>query len=344
MAQVNAHSQAQINAGNKGLVNLGNTCYMNSVLQCLSHLLTFHPQNENFFKECGKLQSGLMYEWFQFQRGMWSNENDTCQNPLKLLRCFKTMCDEKDLYFENFNQNDVDEFLTLFLDLLHDSIKRSVKINLKKRSDSDETGKIITKGFETWKRFYENDYSYIVENFYSQLLSLTICPECYYFTSNHDPIQVVSLELPDDAKTIYDCFKHYTRKQILDEKNMWKCDKCSKRVQPHQKTLLFKTSEILIILLKRYTSSLRKNDKFIQYPLKLDLKDYNKNYGTNRPNTYNLNGFCIHNGSLGGGHYYAVSKNFLDRKWYEYNDSNVSSVSDEKLLNYIPYLLFYKRS
>ena len=45
---------------------------------------------------------------------------------------------------------------------------------------------------------------YIVENFYSQLLSLTICPECYYFTSNHDPIQVISLELPNDAKTIYE--------------------------------------------------------------------------------------------------------------------------------------------
>ena len=119
------------------------------------------------------------------------------------------------------------------------------------------------KGYETWKRFYENDYSYIVENFYSQLLSLTICPECYYFTSNHDPIQVISLEIPKNAETIYDCFRHYTRKQILDEENMWKCDKCKKSVQPHQKTLLFKTSEILIILLKRYTSSLRKNDKFI---------------------------------------------------------------------------------
>ena len=332
-----------INAGNKGLINLGNTCYMNSVLQCLSHLLTFHPKNEDFFNECKTLEDGLMYEWFQFQKKMWSNENSEIHTPMNLLRCFKKICSEKDLYFENFNQNDVDEFLTIFLDLLHESIKRKVTINLRNKKDSDEASKIVVKGFETWKRFYENDYSYIVENFYSQLLCLTICPKCYYFTSNHDPIQVISLEIPDNAGTIYDCFDNYTKKKILDEDNMWKCDKCNQKVQPHQKTLFFKTSDILIILLKRYSSNLRKITRFIQYPMNLDLKDYNKNYGTERPNIYSLNGFCIHGGSLGGGHYYAVSKNFLDKRWYEYNDSSVNRIQAKEVLKYTPYLFFYKR-
>jgi ubiquitin C-terminal hydrolase len=333
-----------INAGNKGLINLGNTCYMNSVLQCLSHLLIFHPKNEEFFNECSNLEDGLMHEWFQFQRKMWSNDNSETVTPINLLRCFRQICSEKDLYFENFNQNDVDEFLTIFLDLLHESIKRKVTINLRNKNGKEsESSKIVIKGFETWKRFYENDYSYIVENFYSQLLCLTICPECYYFTSNHDPIQVISLEIPENAETIYDCFDNYTKKRILDKDNMWKCDKCNQKVQPHQKTLLFKTSEILIILLKRYTSSLRKNNKFIRYPMNLHLKDYNKNYGTKDANIYSLNGFCIHSGSLGGGHYYAVSKNFLDKNWYEYNDSSVNKISIEKTLKYTPYLFFYKR-
>ncbi len=330
-----------INSGNKGLINLGNTCYMNSILQCLSHLKIFHPHNENFYNECKGLKDGLMYEWFQFQRKMWSNEDKNTLTPIQLLKCFKNLCDKNGLYFENFHQNDVDEFLTLFLDLLHRCIKRNVVINLNSKKKK-ETSQIVIKGFETWKRFYGKDYSYVVENFYSQLLSLTICPECYYFTTNHDPIQVISLEIPSDSNSLYDCFKHYTQKVVLDEENKWNCDKCKERVRVHKKTILFKTSDILIILLKRY-SNYKKINRFLTYPMNLNLKEFNKNYGTHKSNIYSLNGMCIHSGGFNGGHYYAVCKNFLDNQWYEYNDSSVTPIQKEKVFKYTPYLFFYRR-
>ena len=189
----------KINAGNKGLANLGNTCYMNSALQCLSHLITFHPNNEKFFNECKRAnKDSLIYEWFQFQRSMWSNEDNNTINPINLLKKFQQLCIKKDLYFSNFMQNDIDEFLTLFLDLLHQGVARKVEMSFNEKVE-DEADKINLKSNQTWKRFYETDYSYVVENFYSQLLGITSCTDCEYYTTNHDPIQVLSLEIPKDS-------------------------------------------------------------------------------------------------------------------------------------------------
>ena len=336
---------ARINAGNKGLANLGNTCYMNSALQCLSHLLTFHPQNEKFHACCEELpSSSLMQQWYQFQRKMWNNDDNNVQNPITLLKCFQKQCIAKNYYFNNFDQNDVDEFLTIFLDLIHQSIKRKVTITFKTKV-TDEGDKIVLKSNETWKKFYENDYSYIVENFYAQLLALTSCPKCKYYTSNHDPLQVLSLEIPESAECIKDCLKEYTKKIRLDEDNMWTCDQCHQRVRPEKQTRLWKVSDVLIILLKRFKNGMirTKIDRFIEYPMVLDLKEFNMNYGKKRKNTYALQSFAVHDGSLGGGHYYAICKNYLDDHWYQYNDTHVNQLNETDILNYSPYLFFYKR-
>ena len=331
-----------IYAGNKGLVNLGNTCYMNSALQCLSHLLTFHPNNEYFFNACKKAdEDSLIYEWFQFQRQMWKNESSENHNPIKLLQRFQRLCIQNDLYFSNFSQNDVDEFLTLFLDLLHQGVKKEVTMSFSTNIE-DEADKINLKSNETWKRFYEKDYSYIVENFYSQLLSITSCSNCEYYTTNHDPIQVVSLEIPNSAISLECCLTEYMKKLRLDHNNMWTCDKCNQKVRPYKQTRLWKTSDVLFILIKRYDKN-RKINKFLKYPFILNLKDYNINYSNDKKNEYSLQSMAIHSGGLGGGHYFAICKNYLDNSWYEYNDSNVSKITENKVLDYSPYLFVYKR-
>ena len=331
-----------IYAGNKGLVNLGNTCYMNSALQCLSHLLTFHPNNEHFFNACKRAdEDSLIYEWFQFQRKMWKNESSGDHNPIKLLQQFQRLCIQNDLYFSNFSQNDVDEFLTLFLDLLHQGIKKEVTMSFSTNVE-DEADKINLKSNETWKRFYEKDYSYIVENFYSQLLSITSCSNCDYYTTNHDPIQVISLEIPNSAISLECCFTEYMKKLRLDHNNMWTCDQCKQKVRPYKQTRLWKTSDVLFILVKRYHKN-RKINKFLQYPFVLNLTDYNINYSNDKKNEYSLQSMAIHSGGLGGGHYFAICKNYLDNSWYEYNDSNVSKITENKVLDYSPYLFVYKR-
>ena len=105
--------------------------------------------------------------------------------------------------------------------------------------------------------------------------------------------------------------------------------------------MLWKSSDTLIILLKRYSHRIKK-DNFIEFPIQLDMSSYSLNYDSNG-STYQLSGICIQSGSLGGGHYFAMCKNELDGLWREYNDTTVRDVEVSELLRQKPYCLFYRR-
>ena len=72
------------------------------------------------------------------------------------------------------------------------------------------------------------------------------------------------------------------------------------------------------------------------------MKDYclSKKNNTN----YSLSGICVHSGGLNGGHYYAMCKNHQNNQWYKFNDTHVSSVSLDQVLNEDAYCLFYIRN
>ncbi|KAJ0393284.1 hypothetical protein P43SY_004280 [Pythium insidiosum] len=59
---------------------------------------------------------------------------------------------------------------------------------------------------------------------------------------------------------------------------------------------------------------------------------------------YDLYGVVNHQGALGGGHYTAYAKNFLDDQWYYYDDERVRVVEETKVVTPSAYLLFYVRS
>ena len=61
------------------------------------------------------------------------------------------------------------------------------------------------------------------------------------------------------------------------------------------------------------------------------------------PVYYDLIGVSNHFGSLNGGHYTANCKNPESGKWYNYNDSSVSGISNSQVVTPAAYILFYRK-
>jgi len=107
--------------GAVGLQNLGNTCFMNSILQCLSNT---KPLTDLFFltryledlNKDNKLGHGgkLASCYAKLVHDMWCNEYTKV-----VPREFKTMIGEFQPQFAGFEQHDSQEFLGFLLDGLH---------------------------------------------------------------------------------------------------------------------------------------------------------------------------------------------------------------------------------
>ena len=61
-----------------------------------------------------------------------------------------------------------------------------------------------------------------------------------------------------------------------------------------------------------------------------------------QPIIYDLYGVVNHYGTMGGGHYTAYCKNFLNNRWYEFDDSRVSEIRSKDAVSENAYVLFYR--
>jgi ubiquitin carboxyl-terminal hydrolase 4/11/15 len=128
-----------------------------------------------------------------------------------------------------------------------------------------------------------------------------------------------------------DCLAEFEKEEILSEQDTWYCPRCKEHRRASKKFDLWKTPDILAVHLKRFSSAgyrREKLDLLVDFPVEgLDLTKRVIDKGDGKREIYDLIAVDDHWGGLGGGHYTAFAKNFIDGEWYEYNGKYFNSVA-----------------
>jgi len=329
-----------------GLENLGNTCYMNSIVQCLSNtqelrelFLTNRYKN---FEKSDIPHFIMVSEFNKLLRGLWFDNAIVSPKGffhyLQILS-FKIGSGQ----FVGNNQNDSSELLIFILDTLHEGLCKTVETPFLEQDTSKMSvnESCLYNANKQWHNIYKTCESPILDMFYNQQHSMITCTNCGFISHSYDPCVMINLPIPDSNNnlSIYDCFDLYTKEETLDNNNKYRCEGCNNECNATKKLTLCKTPTYLLISFKRFQSNGTKLINPIHFPIvDLNLEKYSEN---NTISNYNLYAISNHKGTTNGGHYFSYCKN--GDKWYEYNDRVVMTMTKEQILTNGAYVLFYER-
>ena len=190
-------TKAPEHPGVVGLRNIGNTCFMNSTLQCLNSTrpLTEYFLSGQYTKELNRknpLGTGgkLAVAYGKLIDEIWSNKYDVVV-PSELKRAVGNAFPA----FQGYAQQDSHEFLSLFIDGLHEDLNRVLDkpyteaVESKGRSD-EEVAEL------TWDNFLKRNKSIIVDTMFGLMRSHLTCPECGNEATKFDPYTNWSVPIP----------------------------------------------------------------------------------------------------------------------------------------------------
>ncbi|GMP91746.1 hypothetical protein CsSME_00042298 [Camellia sinensis var. sinensis] len=172
-----------------------------------------------------------------------------------------------------------------------------------------------------------------------------------YKTSLHSSLpQIFKSEFcgkrPQESVSLYKCLEAFLKEEPLGPEDMWYCPGCKKHRQASKKLDLWRLPEILVIHLKRFSYSRFLKNKLetcVDFPVhNLDLSTYIAHRNGQSSNRYMLYAVSNHYGSMGGGHYTAFVHHGGDR-WYDFDDSRVSPINEDRIKTSAAYVLFYRR-
>ncbi|XP_004636462.1 ubiquitin carboxyl-terminal hydrolase 2 isoform X1 [Octodon degus] len=333
--------------GLAGLRNLGNTCFMNSILQCLSNTreLRDYCLQRLYMRDLSHTSSvhtALMEEFAKLIQTIWTS----CPNDVVSPSEFKTQIQRYAPRFVGYNQQDAQEFLRFLLDGLHNEVNR-VTVRPKSNPENLDHLPDDEKGRQMWRKYLEREDSRIGDLFVGQLKSSLTCTDCGYCSTVFDPFWDLSLPIAKRGYpevTLMDCMRLFTKEDVLDGDEKPTCCRCRARKRCIKKFSIQRFPKILVLHLKRFSESRIRTSKlttFVNFPLRdLDLREF-ASENTNHT-VYNLYAVSNHSGTTMGGHYTAYCRSPVTGEWHTFNDSSVTPMSSSQVRTSDAYLLFYE--
>jgi ubiquitin C-terminal hydrolase len=314
-------------------------------MQVLSHTyeLNYFLDKETYKNKLKKkYESALMIEWDNLRKLLWTE--NCIISPNKFIKTIQKVAEVKDRdIFTGYSQNDLPEFLLFLIDCFHTGLSREIKITVSGKAET-ETDQIAIKCFEMIKQMYSKEYSEIWNLFYAVHVSEITCLKTgKQLKITPEPYFMIDLPIPPNNKSpsLIDCFDHYVVGEVLDGENGWVNDD-KQRVDVRKRLQFWSFPNILVIDFKRFNERFQKNQILVDFPLdNLDLSPYVIGY-KKEMYKYELYGVCNHSGSTMGGHYTAYVKN-ANGKWYHFNDTSVTEVSESSIVSPKAYVLFYRK-
>ncbi|XP_073302575.1 uncharacterized protein [Primulina huaijiensis] len=319
-----------------GLRNLGNSCYLNSVLQCL----TYTPPLANFCLRflhssicdlvAAKEKKGECPFCILEKRITRSLSSDAASDaPLKINSCLR-------IYAEHFRpgrQEDAHEFLRYVIDACHNTCLRLKKLQQQQKTRNDANGVNTGGGGET----------VVKEIFGGAFQSQVKCLSCGAESNKVDEIMDLSLDILHSG-SLKDALQKFFQPEILDGSNKYKCDICMELVTARKQMSILEAPNVFVVQLKRFEGMYGgKVDKPIAFEEMLVLSSYMSKASQDQHPEYDLFATIVHSGcSSDSGHYYAYIKDAFGH-WYCCNDSYVSLSTLQEVLSEKVYILFFSR-
>ncbi|XP_011292573.1 ubiquitin carboxyl-terminal hydrolase 8 isoform X2 [Musca domestica] len=330
--------------GLTGLKNLGNTCYMNSILQCLSNTpqlaeYCITDKYKNYISRNNKTKGQIVEEVAALIKVLW-NGNYKCVASKDL----RYVIGQYQKMFRGIEQQDSHEFLTILMDWLHSDLQTLTVPEYPREP--------MTASDKAWLDFTKAKESLILHLFYGQIKSIVKCTTCDKESATYECFSNLSLELPENNNIcqLSQCLDMYFSGERISG---WNCPACKQKRDAIKKLNISKLPPVLVIHLKRFyadtdslSPSYKKKQNYLRFPLEnLNMFPYITISESRRNTTksYELYAVSNHYGSMESGHYTAFCKSGTYGKWFKFDDQMVTPQDASTVVSSAAYILFYTR-